>query len=108
MLGILAGMFALLVWDRFPTRLVFMGALTASMTFKLAAPDVLLKGFSSSGVVTVAALFPVAACMYSAGAISLVSRYLMEQPRTLGAAQVKIMPPSRSPARFSTTHPWSP
>jgi hypothetical protein len=69
MLAILAGMFALLVSDRYPAWVVFMGTLTAAMTFKLAPPDALLKGFSNSGVVTVAALFPVAAGMYSTGAI---------------------------------------
>jgi di/tricarboxylate transporter len=105
MLGILAGMFSFLVWDRFPAWLVFMGTLTAAMTFKLAAPDALLKGFSNSGVVTVAALFPVAAGMYSTGAISLVSRYVIGQPRTLGAAQVKILPPVAIGSAFLNNTP---
>jgi di/tricarboxylate transporter len=47
-------MFALLVWDRFPSWLVFMGALTAAMTLRLAPPDALLNGFGNTGVITVA------------------------------------------------------
>jgi di/tricarboxylate transporter len=93
MVAILAGLFALLAWDRFPSWLVFMGTLTACMTFQLAPPDALLKGFGNVGVVTVAALFPVAAGMYSTGAITLVSRHVIGQPKTLGVAQLRILPP---------------
>jgi hypothetical protein len=39
MLALLATMFGLLVWGRFPNWLVFMGTLTAAMTFQLAPPD---------------------------------------------------------------------
>jgi di/tricarboxylate transporter len=92
MLAILVVMFALLVWDRFPAWLVFVGTLTACMTLKLATPDALLKGFSNTGVATVAALFPVAAGMYATGAISLLSQRLIGQPHTLLAAQLRILP----------------
>lgn len=44
MLAILATMFVLLIWDRLPAWLVFMGTLTAAMTLKLASPEALLKG----------------------------------------------------------------
>ena len=71
MLGILTVMFALLIWNRFPAWLLFLGTLTACMTLKLASAEGLLKGFSNPGVLTVAALFPVAAGMYATGAISL-------------------------------------
>ncbi len=73
MLSILVVMFALLVWDRFPSWLVFMGALTAAMTLRLAPPDALLTGFGNTAVITVAALFPMAAGMYATGAVSLLS-----------------------------------
>ena len=96
MLGILAVMFGLLVWGRFPSWLVFMGALTGCMTFKLAPHAALLKGFSNSGVVTVAALFPVAAGMFSTGAISLLTKRLFGRPKTLLAAEIRILPPIAS------------
>ena len=95
MLGILAVMFGLLVWGRFPSWLVFMGALTGCMTFKLAPHAALLKGFSNSGVVTVAALFPVAAGMFSTGAISLLTKRLFGRPKTLLAAEIKNPSPDR-------------
>jgi di/tricarboxylate transporter len=105
MVAILAAMFALLVWDRFPSWLVLMGTLTACMTFHLAPPDALLNGFSNVGVVTVAALFPVAAGMYSTGAITLLSQRLIGQPRTLGAAQIRIYPPIATASAFLNNTP---
>ncbi len=105
MLGILTVMFALLVWGRFPAWVVFMGTLTAAMTLKLAPADALLKGFSNSGVLTVAALFPVAAGMYATGAISLLSQRLIGLPKTLGRAQLKIMAPVALGSAFLNNTP---
>jgi len=105
MLGILAVMFALLVWDKFPAWLVFMGTLTTAMTLNLAPTDALLKGFSNSGVITVAALFPVAAGMYATGAISLLSQRLIGRPRTLEAAQMKILSPVAIGSAFLNNTP---
>src|SRR5208283_4883669 len=78
-LVLLAAMFAALALDKFATWLVFIATLTVMMTMKLAPPDALMKGFSNMGVLTVAALFPVAAGMYSTGAISLLSHRLMDE-----------------------------
>jgi di/tricarboxylate transporter len=92
-LALLAVMFVLLVWNRFPIWLVFVGTLTVAMTLKLAPAAALLKGFSNTGVVTVAALYPVAAGMYSTGAISLLSERLIGLPKSLTVAQLKILGP---------------
>jgi di/tricarboxylate transporter len=91
-LGLLAVMFALLVWDRLPSWLVFVGTLTAAMTLRLAPAEALLKGFSNPGVLTVAALYPVAAGMYATGAISLLSQRMIGSPRTVSAAQLRLLP----------------
>ena len=104
-LGILALMFALLIWDRLPTWLVFVGTLTAAMTLKLALTQALLNGFSNPGVLTVAALFPVAAGMYATGAISLLSQRMIGLPRTVAAAQLKILPPIALGSAFLNNTP---
>ena len=85
-------MFAVLVSDRLPTWLVFIGTLTAMMTLRLAPEQALLKGFANVGVLTVAALFPVAAGMYSTGAISLLSHRLIGQPKSGLSANLRILP----------------
>jgi di/tricarboxylate transporter len=98
-------MFALLIWDRLPAWLVFVGTLTAAMTLKLASPEALLKGFSNTGVLTVAALFPVAAGMYATGAISLLSQRMIGLPRDLVAAQLRIFPPIALASAFLNNTP---
>jgi len=105
MLGILALMFGLLIWNRLPAWLVFMGTLTVAMTLKLAPAEALLKGFSNTGVLTVAALFPVAAGMYATGAISLLSQHMIGLPRTVWAAQLRILPPIALGSAFLNNTP---
>ena len=97
---LLIGMFVLLVMNKLPIWLVFLGTLTVAMTLKLAAPAALLKGYSNTGVVTVAALYPVAAGMYATGAISLVSERLIGLPRSLLVAQLKIFGPLTAASAF--------
>lgn len=92
-LALLVGMIVLLVWNKIPIWLVFIGTLTLAMTLQLASPDALLKGYSNTGVITVAALYPVAAGMYATGAISLVSDRIIGLPRSLTMAQLRIFVP---------------
>ena len=92
-LALLAVMFVLLVWNKLPIWLVFIGSLTVAMTLKLAPAAALFKGYSNTGVVTVAALYPVAAGMYATGAISLLSERLIGLPKSLTVAQLKILGP---------------
>jgi di/tricarboxylate transporter len=91
-LSLLVVMFALMAWDKLPTWVIFIGAMAVAMTLRLAPPAGLLKGFSNPGVLTVAALFPVAAGMYSTGAISLLSQRFIGHPKTEISANLRILP----------------
>ena len=86
-------MFVLLVWNKLPIWLVFIGTLTVAMTLQLASPAALLKGYSNTGVITVAALYPVAAGMYATGAISLLSDRIIGLPKSVTTAQLRIFVP---------------
>jgi di/tricarboxylate transporter len=86
-------MLVFLVWNKLPIWLVFIGTLTVAMTLQLASPAALLKGFSNTGVITVAALYPVAAGMYATGAISLLSERIIGLPGSLTVAQLRILGP---------------
>src|SRR5574338_567750 len=99
-LALLVAMFLLLVWNRLPIWLVFIGTITVAMTLKLAPPAALLKGYSNTGVITVAALYPVAAGMYATGAISLISERLIGLPRSITAAQIRILVPVAAASGF--------
>jgi di/tricarboxylate transporter len=102
---LLAAMFVLLMWGKFPTWVVFIGTLTAAMTLKLAPLDGLLSGFSNPGVITVAALFPIAAGMYATGAITIASNLLVGLPHQLRQAQLKIFGPVAGASAFLNNTP---
>jgi len=102
---VLVTMFALMVWDRLPFWVVFLGAMTVAMTLRLAPVQGLLKGFSNPGVLTVAALFPVAAGMYSTGAISLLSLRLIGTPKSETAANLRILAPVAIGSAFINNTP---
>ena len=91
-IAILALTFGLLIKTKLPPVAVFVGALALCMTFGLAPMDQLLDGFANSGVLTIGALFMVAAGMYSTGAITMISEKLIGRPKTLLSAQLKILP----------------
>ena len=92
-LALLIAMFLALVWNKLPIWLVFVATLTVAITLRLAPPAALLKGYSNTGVVTVAALYPVAAGMYATGAISLISERLLGLPKSVTMAQLRILVP---------------
>lgn len=100
MTGLLVGMFALLVWDQLPTWSVFIGTLTLAITLNLAPLNELLAGFSNLGVITVAALFPIAARMYATGAITIASKVLVGLPDKIRQAQLKILPSTAGASAF--------
>jgi len=91
-IAILALTFGLLIKTKLPPVAIFVAALALCMTFGLAPMDQLLDGFANSGVLTIGALFMVAAGMYSTGAITMISEKLIGRPKTLLAAQLKILP----------------
>jgi di/tricarboxylate transporter len=75
------------------------------MTFRLAPLDQTLDGFSNSGMLTVGALFMVAAGMYSTGAITMLTEKLIGRPKTLLGAQLKILPSASIGSAFLNNTP---
>ena len=105
MVAILGGTFGLLIFTRLPPAAVFLGALTLTITFELAPLEASLKGFSNSGVLTIGALFMVAAGMYSTGAITMICEKLIGRPKSLLAAQSRILPPVSIGSAFLNNTP---
>ena len=104
-IAILTLTFGLLIKTKIPPPVVFLGALTLALTFKLAPPNELLKGFSNSGMLTVGVLFMVAAGMYSTGAITMIMDKIIGLPRRLVTAQLKILPPIAVGSAFLNNTP---
>jgi len=102
---ILIGMFGLLIKTKIPPVVVFVGALTLTITFRLAPLGESLKGFANQGMLTVGVLLMVAAGMYRTGAITLITEKLIGQPKKLIAAQMKILPPVAIGSAFLNNTP---
>jgi di/tricarboxylate transporter len=103
--GILALTFGLLIKTDLPPAAVFLGALTLSITFRLAPLEQSLKGFANSGMLTIGALFMVAAGMYSTGAITMITERLIGRPKTLLGAQLRMLPPVAVGSAFLNNTP---
>ncbi len=104
-IAILALTFTLLIKSKIPPVAVFVGALTLTITFRLAPLGESLKGFSNPGMLTVGALLMVAAGMYRTGAITLITDKLIGLPKSLLAAQAKILPPVAVGSAFLNNTP---
>jgi di/tricarboxylate transporter len=104
-LGIIVALFAALIWDRFPTWVVFVCALAAIITLDLAPESDALGGFSNSGVLSVVVLFVVAEGMYRTGAISMLISKVVGLPPTERAANVRIQPITAAGSAFLNNTP---
>jgi di/tricarboxylate transporter len=104
-IAILALTFALLIKSKIPPVAIFVGALTLTITFRLAPLNQSLNGFSNPGMLTVGALLMVAAGMYRTGAITLITEKLIGRPRSVIAAQAKILPPVAVGSAFLNNTP---
>lgn len=104
-MALLAVLLVLLIGTKFPVWILFLGAVTTAMTFGLASPESLLKGFSNVGVLSVAVLFMVAYGMYSTGAIIIIVDTLMGFPHTLNQALIRILFPIGAGSAFLNNTP---
>jgi di/tricarboxylate transporter len=104
-LAILALTFVLLIKTRIPPVAIFLGALTLTITFRLAPLEQSLKGFANSGMMTIGVLYMIAAGMYRTGAITLITEKLIGRPKSLPAAQAKILLPVAAGSAFLNNTP---
>lgn len=104
-MALLAVLFILLIATKYPAWILFLGTLTIAMTFGLAAPEALLKGFANTGVLSVAVLFMVAYGMYSTGAIIIIVDILMGFPHTLNQTLTRILFPIGAGSAFLNNTP---
>ena len=73
--------------------------------FGVMEPEVGLTGFANPGVVALGALFIVAAGLRNTGAISWIGQRLLGRPKSLLAAQVRIMLPTAAMSAFLNNTP---
>ncbi|WP_031434933.1 SLC13 family permease [Methylomarinum vadi] len=92
-LGAVVGVLLTLIFTRVAPHLVMMAALTVLSVCGVLTSQEALAGFSNSGLITVAAMFVIAAGMHASGAVDLLVNSLLGQPRGVRAALTRIFAP---------------
>ncbi len=88
-----AGALLLLVLTRLGPHLVMMGVLTILSAAGILNAGEALSGFSNSGLITVAAMFIVAAGIHGSGGVDLLVNKLLGQPGSVRSALSRIFAP---------------
>ena len=90
----LAGVALLLMSvGRFGPHLVMMGVLVVLSASGIITADQALAGFSNSGLITVVAMFVVAAGIHHSGGVDLIVNHLLRSPRSVRSAQARVALP---------------
>jgi di/tricarboxylate transporter len=83
----------LLIKTRVSADVIFLGGLTVLIVSQAVSPTDALVGFSNQGMLTVAALYVVAAGLKETGAIQFVVDKIVGRSRSIRLAQLRIMAP---------------
>lgn len=87
------GALVVLILTRIGPHLVMMAVLTILSVFGILSAQDALNGFSNSGLITVAAMFVVAAGIHASGGIDLLVNKVLGTPSTARSAIARIFPP---------------
>lgn len=95
----------LLISTRLSPDIVFLGGLTLLIVGKVVSPEQALVGFSNQGMLTVAALYVVAAGLKETGAIQLIVNKIVGHSKSIRRAQLRIMAPVMVVSAFLNNTP---
>ena len=92
-LFVIVACFAVLVTTTISADIVFLVGLAALVVSSVVPPEEALVGFANQGMLTVAALYVVAAGLKETGAIQLVVNRIIGTTKTVKRAQLRLMSP---------------
>jgi di/tricarboxylate transporter len=93
-LGVVALIFALLIFSRLTPDVILIGAVLLLLLVGILTPNQALAGFSNEGVATVAVLFVVGAGVRETGAVDFISTRIFGRPQTPERAIARMMVPT--------------
>jgi len=103
--GGVVGVFVMLALTRMPPYLVILGGVMALYVAGVLPPAAAFSGFANEGMMTVAALFIVAAGLSETGVVSGTVYRLLGTPRTGIAAQTRLVVPVTAASAFLNNTP---
>ena len=95
----------LLITTRISADIVFLGGLTVLIVSQVVPPAEAIAGFSNQGMLTVAALYVVAAGLKETGAVQYIVEQIIGGVRTVKQAQIRIMAPVMIVSAFLNNTP---
>ena len=90
---------------RHSPELIMLGGMVALLVSGVLTPPQALGGFANEGLITVAAMYVVAAALRETGGIEVVVRHLYGQASTVRHAQLKVMLPTLGLSAFLNNTP---
>ena len=103
--GVIACMVIVMALNLAGPDLVLVGALAALLATGIIGPDEAFIGFSNPAVITIAALFVVAAGIRETGGLDFVGRSILGTPRNLPGGQMRLMFPVALMSAFLNNTP---
>ncbi|MBU1723051.1 MAG: SLC13 family permease [Gammaproteobacteria bacterium] len=97
---LVVGVLGFLALSRITPDLILMAALVILLVSGVVTPEVAFAGFGNTGLMTIAALYIVAAGLRETGAIQCITRRLLGQPSTVRGAQFRMLLPTAGLSAF--------
>ncbi|TJY61984.1 SLC13 family permease [Sinimarinibacterium sp. CAU 1509] len=104
-LGVLALTLGLLISEKLSAELVLVLAMLILLSAGVLDPKQALAGFSNEGMITVAAMYVIAAGLRETGAIDLVVHALLGRSQNIARAQLRVMAPTIALSAFVNNTP---
>ncbi len=101
----IAGVLCLLVFSRVAPDLIMLAGVTLLMTLGVLTPREAFEGFGNEGMITVAVLFVVAAGLRETGGMGWVAQRIFGRPKSIPAAQLRMMAPVAAMSSFMNNTP---
>ncbi len=97
--------FGLMASNRVPADICLMGGVTILLVSGVLTPGQALEGLSNQGMVTVGVLYVVVSGMKETGGVSWLAQSLMGKPKSVAAAQLRLMSPTAVLSAFLNNTP---
>ena len=104
-IGLVAAVFALLTFTTLTPDIIMLGAVVVLMLLGILSPDLALAGMADPGVLSIGALFVVAAGMQETGGINWVATHLFGRPKTVLAGIARLVFPTIGLSAFIANTP---
>jgi di/tricarboxylate transporter len=104
-IGLVGIVFALLTFTTLTPDIIMLGAVVVLMLLGILSPDLALAGMSDPGVLSIGALFVVAAGMQETGGINWVATHLFGRPKSVLSGIARLVFPTMGLSAFIANTP---